>query len=158
MSASFSLYIDAGNSRIKWRSETEEGATPWTLNTPISSPWPDSHSGAKALVASVRSQSENAHLVQALEASGYGASFAEVMPAQDGLSCGYKDPSQLGIDRWMALLAGWRMLRSGFVLVSAGTALTLDSVDQTGKHLGGYIVAGMGLGRTALLDLPGPDQ
>lgn len=59
-----------------------------------------------------------------------------------GIENGYDDFSKLGVDRWMALLA----LHSNkpYIVVDAGTALTLDAVIDK-KHQGGFIVPGLGL-------------
>jgi type III pantothenate kinase len=94
---------------------------------------------------------DNAKLSESLQSAGFQVRFARVAEEQHGLICGYRVPGQLGIDRWLAMLACWVKLERSFVLVSAGTALTVDLVFNTGKHGGGYIAAGLGLGRSALL-------
>lgn len=53
----------------------------------------------------------------------------------------YTDPSQHGVDRWAALIAGHEKFpASAICVVSAGTAITFDFVDKHGRHLGGYIL------------------
>jgi type III pantothenate kinase len=66
--------------------------------------------------------------------------FVRVVPQAHGIECGYHDPSTLGVDRWLALLAGRRLLAGAFAVVSAGTAVTFDAVDAAGQHLGGLIL------------------
>lgn len=57
----------------------------------------------------------------------------------------YHEPSQLGADRWAALI-GARMLFDGaLVVVCAGTATTIDALDADGRFLGGYILPGVEL-------------
>jgi len=59
---------------------------------------------------------------------------------------GYRDPAQLGADRWNAMIAA-RQLFPGLplVVVCAGTATTVDSVDASGRFLGGAIAPGTSL-------------
>ncbi len=53
------------------------------------------------------------------------------------------DPKALGADRWLGLLAGRKLCPDkAFMVVDAGTALTLDLCDTKGAYLGGYIVPG----------------
>lgn len=59
-----------------------------------------------------------------------------------GLHSAYAKPTQLGIDRWLAMLAAHSLYPQGFVLVDAGSALTIDRVDAQGQHQGGLIVPG----------------
>jgi len=58
------------------------------------------------------------------------------------LRSGYDQPETLGVDRWLAILAGWDLFRQHCVIIDAGSALTFDFIDETGGHLGGYIVPG----------------
>lgn len=64
---------------------------------------------------------------------------------------GYRDPAQLGADRWHAML-GARALAGGaaFVLVQAGTATTIDGVTADGRFIGGQIVPGWDMMRASL--------
>lgn len=55
---------------------------------------------------------------------------------------GYSKPSQLGVDRWLAMVGARSLTKAPFVVIDAGTAITVDSVDQ-GKHQGGFIVPGL---------------
>ena len=58
---------------------------------------------------------------------------------------------QLGVDRWLAALAGYDSAQGSCVVVDAGTATTIDLVDASGVHQGGYILAGEALATGALL-------
>lgn len=68
-----------------------------------------------------------------------------------GIECGYRDFEQLGVDRWMAVIGGAAHNAKPVLIVDAGTALTVDAVVDK-KHLGGFIVPGLGLMRQTLLD------
>jgi type III pantothenate kinase len=59
------------------------------------------------------------------------------------LTNGYRDPAQLGADRWHAMIAArHRFPGHPLVVVCAGTATTVDSVDPAGRFLGGAIAPG----------------
>jgi type III pantothenate kinase len=59
---------------------------------------------------------------------------------------GYRDPGQLGADRWHAMIAARQSFpRQPLVVVCAGTATTVDSVDSAGRFLGGAIAPGTSL-------------
>lgn len=67
-----------------------------------------------------------------------------------GVSNGYDNPQQLGTDRWAALI-GARALHAGAcMVVVAGTATTIDVLDGQGRFLGGLILPGLALMRSAL--------
>ena len=67
-----------------------------------------------------------------------------------GVRCAYADPSRMGSDRWVALIAGFRLAAGAACVIDAGTAVTLDAVDSRGRHLGGLILAGPRVIATAL--------
>ena len=77
--------------------------------------------------------------------------FVTAAPEYHGLTNGYLDPSLLGADRWLALIAAWTKARSAICVVDAGTAVKVDSVDANGQHLGGLIVPGIHMMREALM-------
>lgn len=57
----------------------------------------------------------------------------------------YKNPERLGVDRWLNMI-GARAMQSKSrpaLVVSAGTALTLDVLDLNNQHQGGWIVPGI---------------
>lgn len=60
-----------------------------------------------------------------------------------GVSNGYRQPRLLGVDRWVAMIAAWAELQSSCLIVDAGTAVTLDAIDDDGVHLGGQIIPGV---------------
>jgi type III pantothenate kinase len=70
---------------------------------------------------------------------------------QCGVKNGYDYPWLLGADRWAALI-GARALAQGqaALVVSVGTAVTVDSIDASGVFIGGLILPGFGLMLRAL--------
>lgn len=83
-------------------------------------------------------------------AYGVRPEFAEATPELAGVTSGYDEPTRLGVDRWLALVAAWNAARRAVVVVDLGTAATLDFVTADGRHQGGFIVPGLGLMAAAL--------
>jgi len=64
---------------------------------------------------------------------------------------GYRDPLQLGADRWHALIgARARFARGALAVINAGTATTIDGLGEDGDFLGGVIAPGLELMRASL--------
>ena len=84
--------------------------------------------------------------------TGTPVGVATVQDGAGGVRCGYRDPSRLGVDRWLAMVAARQACSQTMAVVDAGTALTVDIVDAAGQHLGGYIVPGLGLMAKSLGD------
>lgn len=67
------------------------------------------------------------------------------------VTCAYSNPSRLGVDRWLAILAAYNKISGAVLVLDAGSALTADLVDTAGLHLGGYILPGLRLMQQSLL-------
>ncbi len=63
----------------------------------------------------------------------------------------YNNTQEMGIDRWLAMIAAWEKHQTTLCVVGCGTALTVDSIDSRGNHLGGYIIPGIELMQQALI-------
>ena len=71
-------------------------------------------------------------------------------PMPDLIS-GYLKPEQLGIDRLLAMVAARALTQQPLCVIDAGTAITIDFVDGTGQHRGGFILPGRRMFRECLL-------
>ena len=61
-----------------------------------------------------------------------------------GVLNGYARSEQLGVDRWLALIAAHHLLGDNHcVVVDAGTAVTVDGLTASGEFVGGVIFPGM---------------
>lgn len=60
-----------------------------------------------------------------------------------GVTNGYRQPRRLGVDRWVAMIGAWAQTQSACLIVDAGTAVTMDALDDDGVHLGGQIIPGV---------------
>ena len=137
------LDLDIGNTRTKWRCGALAGALP-APELPALAAKP-----RRVRIANVGG--DQIALAAAVRRSyGVSAEFALVTPTLGGVRCGYRQPEQLGIDRWLATVAAWRQAQVATVVVGAGTAITVDFVAADGSHLGGYIAPGLALLAAAL--------
>lgn len=62
----------------------------------------------------------------------------------------YPQAEKLGSDRWYAMLGARSGCREALCVADLGTATTLDAIDASGQHLGGWILPGLGTSRRAL--------
>lgn len=145
------LLIDIGNSRIKWA--YMDGGI---LDSPQAFSYKDSdicellenkleagHEPDKVFIANVAGESIGGKVSKLIEHKwDISPGFARVERQNAGVVNAYKDIDQLGIDRWLGIIAAWVTYRSPVCVVSCGTALTIDAVSESGRHLGGFIVPG----------------
>lgn len=61
---------------------------------------------------------------------------------QCGVTNSYSNPSQLGSDRWAALIAARKLQKDGCIVVNVGTAMTVDTLCASGHFRGGLIIPG----------------
>ena len=68
-----------------------------------------------------------------------------------GIQCAYEKFLNLGVDRWMAILAARDITKLPVAIIDLGTANTCDIVVNN-KHLGGWIAPGFSVMRESLLN------
>ncbi len=76
-------------------------------------------------------------------AFGVTPEYPHAQAKQLGVTNGYQEPTRLGIDRWLGLIAARHEDLRPSLLVGSGTALTIDALTGQGQHLGGLIAPGM---------------
>jgi len=151
MTPGVTLLVDIGNSRVKWARVDGLRLLDPGEALHIESP-------AAALRAMVEAQPKGITRLLTANVGGdaLGSALTEVArdnwgiapefvtPARErhGVRCGYSDPSRLGSDRWVALVAVRQSTRGAACVIDAGTTVTLDALDGEGQHLGGLIMAG----------------
>lgn len=146
------LLIDAGNTRLKWAVVAKErwlsrGQAAYADLAQLTGVLA---SGMRAYVASVTRDENNRRLGEILSGAGVDAHWIASAERFEDVENGYAVPSKLGVDRWMALIAARRRTQSATLVVSAGTAMTVDALNETGRFIGGIIVPGMARMRMAL--------
>lgn len=105
------------------------------------------------VLATVGVEQEVVELIAKLKAQGYGVHRAQTSLINGFEHC-YAEPSRLGVDRWLTMLA-LRESKAPVVVIDVGTAVTLDVMDIGGKHLGGWIAPGFELMQDALVGRSG---
>ena len=163
------LLLDAGNSALKWVLMTIEGqvgpahgtrrnAPPEELATALASEW-RGHAGV-AVQAAYGCAVAAPELIRAIEQAVLQAFSLPVLWLETQsryehggvvLRNGYRDCTQLGVDRWNSLIAARAAHPDrSLVVVTAGTATTVDGVTIDGSFVGGVIAPGVRLMYEAL--------
>lgn len=142
------LAVDAGNSRVKWGLHDGWGwrRKGWVLSREVvrlGGQWLPDGQPERVLVSNVAGTALRAQLEALFSRRRAEVEWITAQPAQCGVSNGYRNPAQLGSDRWAALIAAWRRCGRACVVVNAGTALTVDALDNSGRFCGGLIVPGL---------------
>ena len=152
------LEVDIGNTRTKWRIKGREKvlcrgvqATESIISDfKIDRKFEDGLT--TAAISSVINTQIRDRFIRKLRTHYKIQSKIAVVSERVGLvECGYKRVSELGVDRWLAILASFQRRAGPTVVIDAGSALTIDFVDDSGKHKGGYIAPGISMMRDSLL-------
>ena len=167
------MLIDVGNSAIKWAllRDGELHDAQWRLHRDVTDlaarlaeDWREVPRGVDLVACNVAGEEVAAAVVSAANAAGLGAlHWMRTQPMFMGpvsLANGYRDPLQLGADRWhcmlgACLIASQDVRAQGLIVVNAGTATTVDCIEATdmrpadgrfeGKFVGGVIAPGVRL-------------
>lgn len=152
------LWLDLGNTRLKyWISQPDgiiiEHAAELHLQSPVDlllglTRHFKNQQISSIGISSVLDQQTNAHLEKILQRLKAPIYFAKVHAQYAELITGYDNPAQLGIDRWLQVLAMSKQ-KNKFCIIGCGTALTIDLLNVY-EHLGGYILPSLYLQRDAL--------
>ncbi|WP_257266637.1 type III pantothenate kinase [Endozoicomonas sp. ONNA2] len=150
------LELDAGNSRLKWRLLKEghiishgflANSEDWQFELPRLLDQIGQVDSARAAIVCGDERFEQ--LSTAIN-QRFNVSLlkAEVTTQCRGVKAAYPG---LGVDRWLAMLAAHHLDRTenkelcNKIVVSCGTAITIDLLSDSGDHPGGYIVPGISL-------------
>src|SRR5690554_3596933 len=151
------LELDCGNTLIKWRLLDRGGRVRDGDMAPDLQALQRLLGGQEREIhgcrlVSVRSEDETRVIVDQLTA-WLRSSPMVARPGKQlcGVHNGYADYQRLGMDRWLALVAGYQLAGGACVVIDLGTAVTSDLVDASGRHLGGFIAPGSKLLRATLL-------
>lgn len=164
------LLVDFGNTRTKWLVVSDSDADAWAVSgeNSLNQEWracgyelsaihiaeqisKDLHSSSTPIVVASVKPSVSEPIVDILREK-YRVHCVVSESAFEGLVNAYSDPTAMGIDRWLAMIAGYRRSQEqSFIVVDCGTAITLDAVLETGQHMGGFILPGLNKQLNALL-------
>ena len=169
------VLLDAGNTRLKWaivdtarrrpgepHSGTAEaslaqpihwldqGAAGYDALSPLPALWSQWGTLAACYGVSVVDDAARACIEKLLAHTGLEPRWLKPSAAACGVKNGYHPAQSLGADRWAALLAVRQRTPAASLIVSAGSALTVDALNADGQFLGGIIVPGLHMMREAL--------
>jgi len=100
---------------------------------------------ARAVGVSVGAVTRTRQIEAVFAAHGCTVTWQQAEATTLGLSNGYAEPTQLGADRWVALLGLLTHLppeHGPVMLASFGTATTIDTLSDTHRFVGGLILPG----------------
>jgi type III pantothenate kinase len=146
------LLIDAGNTRIKWalvrdREWLQGGVLPIGQAAELPQCIGAIQGVRQIWVSNVGGEKIARHIRRIGAAPLH---FIVAREMQCGVRNGYTDPQQLGSDRWAALIAARHLAGGSCLVVTSGTATTIDALSETGEFMGGLILPGVDLMQHAL--------
>src|SRR5260221_13328636 len=149
------LGVDCGNSGMKgglhengsWR---KAGAVPVSELARWEKSWRRLVPADKIVVANVAGRSVRKRLESLFARRSMVPAWVKAKRYECGVTNGYGRPDQLGPDRWAALIGAWSILHGPCLVVSAGTATTVDVLRGDGRFVGGVILPGLDLMKRSL--------
>ena len=153
------LLVDIGNSRIKWARRNTRGSgrlhaadyTRDNVHACLDTEWHELKRPGQVWVANVAGKKIADQVTRwTLAHWNIKPRFATVSAVSGQVRNAYAESGRLGVDRWLALIAAWRKYATAACIVDCGTAVTIDGLDGTGRHLGGLILPGISMMRQAL--------
>lgn len=149
------LAVDAGNTRVKWALHdgsafARDGRCTLAEVHRLEQDWAALPAPQAVVVASVAGEPLRSALTRAAQRWGHGPRFVAAKARQCGVTNRYLEPSQLGPDRWAALVAARALGDCAHLVVCAGTAVTIDTLLADGTFAGGLILPGFDLMHEAL--------
>jgi type III pantothenate kinase len=160
------LLVDAGNTRIKWAVAVHAApaaAAPscWHASGTCSHAEIERLAGdwrgfaiSRVLLSNVAGNAVRAKLEQLLDRlpkpPATVAWFAS-LPQLAGIQNGYRNPAQLGCDRFASMIGARTLFpQQALVVATCGTATTVDAITADGRFVGGMILPGLGLMASSL--------
>lgn len=146
------LLVDAGNTRLKWALLAgglweSQGSADYA-DLPALAKWVPV--GGKCTIASVAGAERDRQLAALLSRHDVEPRWLTANAQFQDVRNTYANPAQLGVDRWMGLIAARQRNPAATLVVSLGTALTIDALSADGVFLGGLIIPGRSLMQQSL--------
>jgi type III pantothenate kinase len=130
------LYLDLGNSAVKWRTSDSKVFSEDIENFSITA-LDQSNTAWLSAVA-------HSEIVQEISTHFETINIIKPHKRFGNLTLSYDDPSMLGADRFSAMLGAINHFpNKPLLVIDIGSAITFDVVDNNGLHHGGLIMPGM---------------
>lgn len=167
------LLLDAGNTRLKWAllddvpspshaqlpagvaadlEWLDYGAADYEQLAGLPVHWQQWGAFAACYAVNVAGDAVGTRVQQLVAHMGLQPIWLKASRCACSVENGYAPATSLGADRWASLVAVRQRTREAALVVSAGSALTVDALNSSGQFLGGLIVPGLQMMRTALAD------
>lgn len=150
------LLLDIGNTRVKWACLGDDGLYGFASQrherrVELPELFGEAEACTTVWLASVADEAYTSQLEDALQHSS-GAQVHRLVSSAEcgGVRNGYAEPAQLGVDRWAAMVGARQRYHTALCVVDCGSAMTIDVLDEQGRHLGGYIVPGLQMQQSLL--------
>lgn len=152
--------FDLGNTRLKWAQSVSGQTGPIAalnhrvagFEKALDQSLAELPRADQAWLASVAAPDLAARISALCHRHGVPCQSVQTLPECAGVRIAYTDPDALGVDRFLALLAAHRRGPGPWLIVSVGTALTIDLLDDGGVHHGGLIAPAPDLMRRSLAE------
>ena len=130
------LFVDIGNSAIKWRTLDSE-----VFSQSVNNFSPKSLPNNQSIWLSAVAHPE---IVKAIEMEFSDVEVVKSLSHFSSLTIAYKEPLDLGSDRFLAMLGALKHFPDrNMLIIDVGSALTIDVVNDNGEHQGGLIMPGL---------------
>ncbi|WP_107727389.1 bifunctional biotin--[acetyl-CoA-carboxylase] ligase/type III pantothenate kinase [Neisseria weaveri] len=151
--STLSLLLDGGNSQLKWAwveggNIARIGRAPYRDLAKLGEEWLQFSDGLTRIVGcAVCGEAKKALVEQQLPKS---VEWLESMQQGLGIRNHYRNVAEHGSDRWFNALGSRRFTDHACVVVSCGTAVTVDALTDDNHYLGGTIMPGFHLMKEAM--------
>ncbi|WP_107688825.1 bifunctional biotin--[acetyl-CoA-carboxylase] ligase/type III pantothenate kinase [Neisseria wadsworthii] len=147
------LLLDGGNSQLKW-AWVKNGRimhlnhAPYRDLSELGREWAEYGSGKMRVVGSaVCGPVKKAQVAEQIPNQ---IEWLASMQQGLGIRNHYRNPAEHGADRWFNALGSRRFTQNACVVVSCGTAVTIDALSEDDHYLGGTIMPGFHLMKEAM--------
>lgn len=137
--------IDLGNTRLKLAPLRPDGRAgevrAFAHAEALADAWSAIGTGGVVHLASVADAALTGRIERSLQDRGLQLCRVRTAAQFGRLRVAYAAPEHLGVDRFLALLAASERGERPHLIVSVGSALTVDLLAKDGEHVGGLIAA-----------------
>ena len=144
------LVVDIGNTQVKWATAlgdvwVTQGQCPLSALDKLSLYWSDLTAPVAIVISNVAGAEAESAVNMAIRSWNVEPYWVGAEPSQCGVINGYEQPSQLGPDRWAAVIGTKTLNMGNVVTVCSGTATTVHGLTEGGVFIGGLIIPGYDL-------------
>lgn len=130
------LYVDIGHSAVKWRTHDSEVFSK-SVDKFSEKSLPNNQSVWLSSVA-------HPQIVEAINMKFSDVEIVKSLSHFGSLTIAYKEPLDLGSDRFLAMLGALKHFPDrNLLIIDVGSALTIDIINDSGEHQGGLIMPGL---------------